>query len=81
MDKPKRAAKPHYSYSYDPATGRYSMDAPSLMMWLMDVEGRGRLERALSKACDQIEAMLPEHGAEMTAEYRKLVPKKEPKGG
>ncbi len=44
--KPKR---PAFSYSYDPRTEMFSMTAASLTTWLMDVEGRAKLERALGK--------------------------------
>jgi hypothetical protein len=69
--------KPGYSYSYNPATELYSMDGKSLTLWLMDIEGRAKLEKALEKACDMIDAMTPDLPPELTVELRKLLRKKE----
>jgi hypothetical protein len=65
---PKPKKPPKYSYSYDHKTGRYSMDGASLLLWLMDVEGRARLEKKvielqnrLDAVCERCQEKCPHH--------------------
>ncbi len=45
VQKPQK--KPAYSYSYDHATGLYTMNVATLVQWLMDVEARAAVEKRL----------------------------------
>lgn len=49
---PRAAPRTAPSYTYNHATGLYSMDARALTEWLMDVQGRARMEKRL--ACYQV---------------------------
>jgi hypothetical protein len=74
---PKVKKPPAYRYSYDPKTGLYSMDGASLTQWLMDVEGRAKLEKGLETALDIIERNFGDATAcEKAKELRKLLERK-----